>query len=139
MPDIPETPAYETMNSQILLVDDDLIQSTVRNTILSRSGFRVVVARQADEAMLLLERPELLSSLRLMITDHLMPGMNGPELVKHLRTILPSLPVLVLSGLADAESEYEGLQVSFQLKPFPPEEMIRMVNLLLGNPILRSA
>jgi DNA-binding NtrC family response regulator len=127
------------MNSQILLVDDDLIQSTVRNTILSRSGFRVVVARQADEAMLLLERPELLSSLRLMITDHLMPGMNGPELVKHLRTILPSLPVLVLSGLADAESEYEGLQVSFQLKPFPPEEMIRMVNLLLGNPILRSA
>ncbi len=139
MPDIPETPAYETMNSQILLVDDDLIQSTVRNTILSRSGFRVVVARQADEAMLLLERPELLSSLRLMITDHLMPGMNGPELVKHLRTILPSLPVLVLSGLADAESEYEGLQVSFQLKPFPPEEMIRMVNMLLGNPILRSA
>ncbi len=139
MPDIPETPAYETMNSQILLVDDDLIQSTVRNTILSRSGFRVVVARQADEAMLLLERPELLSSLRLMITDHLMPGMNGPDLVKHLRTILPSLPVLVLSGLADAESEYEGLQVSFQLKPFPPEEMIRMVNLLLGNPILRSA
>jgi DNA-binding NtrC family response regulator len=127
------------MNSQILLVDDDLIQSTVRNTILSRSGFRVVVARQADEAMLLLERPELLSSLRLMITDHLMPGMNGPDLVKHLRTILPSLPVLVLSGLADAESEYEGLQVSFQLKPFPPEEMIRMVNLLLGNPILRSA
>jgi len=127
------------MNSQILLVDDDLIQSAVRNTILSRSGFRVVVARQADEAMLLLERPELLSSLRLMITDHLMPGMNGPELVKHLRTILPSLPVLVLSGLADAESEYEGLQVSFQLKPFPPEEMIRMVNLLLGNPILRSA
>lgn len=139
MPDIPETPAYETMNSQILLVDDDLIQSAVRNTILSRSGFRVVVARQADEAMMLLERPELLSSLRLMITDHLMPGMNGPELVKHLRTILPSLPVLVLSGLADAESEYEGLQVSFQLKPFPPEEMIRMVNLLLGNPILRSA
>jgi len=127
------------MNSQILLVDDDLIQSAVRNTILSRSGFRVVVARQADEAMVLLERPELRSSLRLMITDHLMPGMNGPELVKHLRTILPSLPVLVLSGLADAESEYEGLQVSFQLKPFPPEEMIRMVNLLLGNPILRSA
>jgi len=127
------------MNSQILLVDDDLIQSAVRNTILSRSGFRVVVARQADEAMVLLERPELRSSLRLMITDHLMPGMNGPELVKHLRTILPSLPVLVLSGLADAESEYEGLQVSFQLKPFPPEEMIRMVNMLLGNPILRSA
>jgi len=127
------------MNPQILLVDDDLIQASVRNTILSRLGFKVVVARQAKEAILLLERPELRASVRLLVTDHLMPGMNGPELVKHLRTILPELPVLVLSGLADAEREYEGLQVSFQLKPFPPEEMIRMVNLLLGNPILRSA
>jgi CheY-like chemotaxis protein len=127
------------MAPQVLLVDDNAIQASTRNIILSRAGFRVALAQSAQEALTLLERPEVRSSLRLVITDHLMPGMNGPELVRRLRATLPEMPVMVLSGMATAESEYDGLQVSFHLKPFPPEELIRMAHLLIRNPVLRSA
>jgi CheY-like chemotaxis protein len=127
------------MIPQILLVDDNALQAATRSAILTRAGLRVMVAQQAQEALLLLERPEIQASVRLLITDHLMPGMNGPQLVRSLRAILPTLPVLVLSGLAGAEIEYEGLDVSFQLKPFPPEELIRITHLLIGNSVLRSA
>jgi CheY-like chemotaxis protein len=127
------------MNPQILLVDDDAVQASVRCTILSRSGLKLAVAKSAQEALQLLEGTELRASLRLLITDHLMPQMNGPELVKCVRAMLPDVPVLVLSGLAEAEDEYENLQVCFRLKPFPPDELIRSVHLLVGNPIRRSA
>jgi CheY-like chemotaxis protein len=127
------------MTPQILLVDDNALQAATRSTILTRAGFRVTVAQQAQEALLLLERPELQASICLLITDHLMPGMNGPQLVRSVRSTMPTLPVLVLSGLAGAETEYEGLEVSFHLKPFPPEELIRVTHRLIGNPVLRSA
>lgn len=127
------------MHTQILLVDDNAVQAATRSAILTRAGFRVTVAQQAQEALLVLSKPEIQSSLRLLITDHLMPEMNGPQLVRSLRSILPTLPVLVLSGLAGAETEYEDLQVSFQLKPFPPEELIQLAHLLIGNSVLRSA
>ncbi len=122
-----------------MLVDDNALQAATRSAILARAGFRVTVAQQAQEALLLFDRPEIQISVRLLITDHLMPGMNGPQLVGSLRSILPTLPVLVLSGLAGAETEYEGLQVTFQLKPFPPEELIRITHLLIGDAVLRSA
>ncbi len=47
-----------------------------------------------------------------MITDHLMPGMSGSEFVRALRRTHPTLPVLVISGLEEAEQEYTGLNVT---------------------------
>ena len=47
-----------------------------------------------------------------MITDHLMPGMNGADFVRELRKTHPKLPVLVISGLEEAEQEYEGMNVT---------------------------
>ncbi len=127
------------MYPQVLLVDDNALQAATRSAILTRAGLRVVVAQNAHEALLLVDRPEIRSGIRLLVTDHLMPGMNGPELVTRLRAVLPALPVLVLSGLADAETEYDGLQVTFQVKPFPPEELIRLAHLFIGSAVLRSA
>jgi hypothetical protein len=45
----------------------------------------------------------------------------------------------VLSGLPGAESEYEGLDVVFRLKPFDPDSLILLVQKLLGEPMRRSA
>ena len=59
-----------------------------------------------------------------MITDHLMPGMNGAEFVRELRKTHPTLPVLVISGLEEAEEEYEGMNVMFRLKPLLPENLL---------------
>ena len=57
-----------------------------------------------------------------MITDHLMPGMSGAEFVRSLRKTHPKLPVLVISGLEEAEEEYAGMNVTFRMKPLLPEQ-----------------
>lgn len=132
--------ATQHMNvPQILLVDDNPIQAEARRAILARVGAEVLVAGSAIEAITLIESQALRATIGVMVTDHLMPGMNGPELVTAARAILPSLPVLVLSGLPDAESEYESGSILFRLKPFPPAELIRLVRHMLGDSALRSA
>jgi DNA-binding response OmpR family regulator len=57
-----------------------------------------------------------------------------------LRLRYPDLPVLVLSGLAEAEDEYQDLDVMFRLKPFPPDDLLALVrSLLTRQPIGRTA
>lgn len=127
------------MNVEILLVDDDPVQSEVRRAVLSRSGAGVLSARNGAEALILLADELARSKVGLLVTDHLMPGMNGPQLVQTVRALMPDLPILVLSGLPDAESEYEGTGILFRLKPFPPNDLIRLTKHLLGDRALRSA
>jgi CheY-like chemotaxis protein len=127
------------MTADILLVDDNGIQATTRKAILSRSGRSVAVASDGAEALTMLLLAGGPRPVGLVITDHLMPAMNGPEFVAALRTRFPDLPVLVLSGLADAEDQYQNLDVLFRVKPFPPDELLGLVRSLLDQPIGRTA
>ena len=127
------------MIADILLVDDNCIQATTRKAILSRSGRNVAVACDGAQALAMLEQAGTLQPVGLVITDHLMPGMNGPEFIAQLRERLPDLPVVVLSGLADAEDEYRNLDVVFRVKPCPPDELLSIVRSLLDQPIGRTA
>lgn len=120
----------------ILLVDDNCIQAATRKAILSRSGRSVTVACDGAHALEMLDRAT--HTVGLVVTDHLMPGMNGPEFVAALRQRYPDLPVLVLSGLADAEDDYANLDVIFRLKPFPPDELLALVHSLM-EPMERTA
>ena len=124
---------------QVLLVDDNALQANTREAILSRTGIDVVLAHSAEAALEVLHDDFAAATISLLVTDHLMPGMNGAELARHVRVFLPSLPILVLSGLPDAEAEYAGLDVVFQLKPFPPLDFIRTVKVMQGQQALRSA
>jgi CheY-like chemotaxis protein len=124
---------------RVLLVDDNALQATTREAILRRSGIAVVVAAGAEAALAILNDPSESAAVCLLVTDHLMPGMNGSELARQVRTAYPGLPILVLSGMPDAESEYAGLDVVFQLKPCPPPEFIRLVQSLHSHPARRTA
>lgn len=129
-----------SMGPDILLVDDNDIQAATRKAILARLGRPVTIAGDGMEALQVLVRTaQGGQSIGLVITDHLMPGMNGPEFVTELRQRFPHMPVLVLSGLGDAEDEYRGLHVTFRMKPLPPEDLLRLVRSLLQEPIARSA
>jgi CheY-like chemotaxis protein len=125
------------MTSRILLVDDNQIQSATRRAILEASGREVCIALEGKQALELLGNPE--NSIRLIVTDHLMPVMSGPEFVAEVRRRGFTVPVIVLSGLPDAEPAYEGLNVIFRLKPFEPDSLIRLVQELLGECMRRSA
>jgi DNA-binding NtrC family response regulator len=124
------------MTFSILLVDDNPIQATTRRIILERTGFHVTVADNGRKAMELFASP---NPFAMVISDHLMPEMSGPELVKELRGRQCVLPILVLSGLPDAEEAYEGMDVLFRLKPLPPEELIALVRDTLCPPMSRTA
>jgi CheY-like chemotaxis protein len=125
------------MTSRILLVDDNHIQSATRRSILEVSGRQVCIALQGVQALEILDNPE--NSIGLIVTDHLMPVMSGPEFVAEVRRRGFALPVVVLSGLPDAEAAYEGMNVVFRLKPCDPESLIRLVQELLGDCMRRSA
>ena len=125
--------------SQILLVDDNAIQAATRKAILTKLGRRVVVAESGAVALRMLAEDEFANQVALIITDHLMPGMNGPEFVRRLRETLPETPVVVLSGLPDAEAEYGAQDVVFRLKPLVPEALIQLVRELLDDSVAQTA
>jgi CheY-like chemotaxis protein len=127
------------MSVRILLVDDNHIQSATRQAILEGAGREVCIAQQGQQALELLSESGTAFPLGLVITDHLMPVMSGPEFVTELRRRGYTLPVIVLSGFPDAESAYQGLNVVFRLKPFDPDSLIRLVQDLLGECLRRSA
>jgi len=127
------------MTADILLVDDNAVQATTRRSILLRTGRTVALAGGATQALDLLEDNRLLESLGLVITDHCMPGMNGPEFVSRLREQLPAVPVVVLSGFPDVETEYEGMNILFRLKPVPPDQLIALAENLLDPPLTKTA
>jgi DNA-binding response OmpR family regulator len=56
-----------------------------------------------------------------------MPQATGSEFVKLVRQINPRVPVIVISGLPEAEGEYDGLNVIFRQKPCPPPELISLI------------
>jgi CheY-like chemotaxis protein len=127
------------MSVRILLVDDNHIQSATRRAILEGCGREVGIALQGQQALEIMNEGENSTPIGLVITDHLMPVMSGPEFVAELRQRGYTIPVLVLSGLPDAESAYEGLDVIFRLKPFDPDSLIQLVRELLGECMRRSA
>ena len=116
---------------EVLLVEDDPSQLRIRGAILRNAGLVVHTATDAESALGLLRSDG--KRIGLVVTDHYLPGRTGADLVRELRRTLPDLPVLVLSGMPGIEDRYEGLNVSIRLKPFPPEEFVRMVQVSVSR------
>jgi CheY-like chemotaxis protein len=121
----------------MVVEDEDAVREITRR-ILEGKGYRIIEARDAQEALLLCAQRH--TELRLLITDVIMPGMSGTELAESLELLYPSLPVLFISGYVDdAARQQIGLQASdaFLAKPFTAEGLARRVRGLLdaGAPV----
>ena len=112
---------------KVLLVDDDLTQVQIREAVLRKAGFEVESVNTAVDALERVRSRSAEGELGLVITDHLMPRSSGAELVRDIRTINPHVPVMVVTGLSEAEPEYEDLNVTFRQKPLSPDELIGLV------------
>lgn len=119
------------MPFSVLLVDDNAVQAAIRQTILKRAGYDVMAVLSAERALEQLHGDDLALPVGLVITDHLMPRMNGSAFVRALRQTHPDLPVMVISGLEEAETEYEGMNVTFRVKPVLPETLLAQVQALM--------
>src|SRR5271154_4649429 len=119
------------MPATLLLIDDNAVQAATRQTILKRAGYSVIAAFSPQRALEQFHTGEIPEDIGLVITDHLMPGMNGASFVSELRKTYPDLPVLVISGLEEAEAEYADLKVAFRLKPLLPDNLLASVHSLI--------
>ncbi len=121
--------------STVLLVEDDRSIRRYLEVILSRAGFNVITAADGLEAM----KASLASNIDAVITDAVMPHVNGYELCKFLRRHpkLSCLPVILLSGLDSAETvqnQESGADI-YLSKPVRPEELTAG----LGRLLLKAA
>jgi CheY-like chemotaxis protein len=122
------------MRDTLLLVDDNPVQSFGRRAILGQLFREIVAASSAREAIHLLQCSESAERFSLVVTDHLMPGMNGPAFVRALRKVASTLPVIVLSGMPDVQEEYDGLSVVYRQKPLQPDKLLALATeLTSGN------
>lgn len=121
------------MQATILLIDDNAVQAATRQTILKRAGFFVIAVLSPERALEQFRNGEFPAPVDLIITDHIMPGMNGSEFVRAVRAFDPEVPVLVISGMAEAEDEYHDLGVHFRLKPLLPEHLLASVHRLVAE------
>ena len=116
---------------QALLLDDNIAQLTVRELVLRKAEIESHVATKGVSALALLRSEAGQAKVGVVITDHLMPDMDGVAFVRQLRTFNPDVPVIVISGLAEADTEYAGLNVIFRVKPCDPEDLIALVKTAL--------
>lgn len=94
----------------VLVVEDDDSVRRVTERILTRTGFRVFAASGGDEALALIETQALVPDL--LLTDIVMPKMNGRELAEEVLRRLPGVRVLYMSGYTDDAIVRHGLSVS---------------------------
>ena len=88
------------MKETILLVDDEQGIRTVMGLSLRDAGYNVITVASGEEALqLFAERP-----IPIVITDIRMPGMNGLDLLKHIKILAPETEVILISGHADLET-----------------------------------
>jgi len=123
------------MQATILLIDDNAVQAATRQAILRRAGYFVVVALSPQRALEKLSEGSGPEEIDMVITDHLMPMMQGCEFVMGLRQYDAKLPVLVISGMEEAEAEYAGLNVHFRVKPLLPTELLDVVGRILADAV----
>ena len=99
---------------QVLLIDDNPLQLTVREAILRDAGFQVSVATTADSALATLRG--LPDRIGVVVTDHIMPGCTGSELVQQIRSAQYWLPVVVLERIAGSRKRISGLECGLPLQ-----------------------
>ena len=116
---------------QVLLLDDNIAQLTVRELVLRKAEIESHVATNAESALALLRSKAGRAKIGVVVSDHLMPDMDGVAFVRQLRSFNPEVPVIVISGLPDADAEYAGLNVIFRVKPCDPEDLIALVRTAL--------
>jgi two-component system, cell cycle sensor histidine kinase and response regulator CckA len=106
----------------ILLVEDEAMVRAVAERALTRHGYTVLTAENGEAALEILAREK---KVDLMISDVVMPTMDGPTTVRHARKTHPDLPILFISGYAEEQlrKSIDLERVSFLAKPFSVQRL----------------
>lgn len=118
----------------ILIVEDEDSTRELTGQVLKSAGYRVLMASNGGEALLLLESHD--GPVHLMFTDIVMPGMSGRVLAERLRQARPEMKVLYTSGYTDDAILHHGVSEAgdhFIGKPFSLADLTRKVREVLDT------
>jgi hypothetical protein len=124
-----KTDAIETV---LVAEDEPAVRELVRQTLEQR-GYKVLEAKDGYEALRVFE--ERKGEIHLVLTDVIMPLMNGRELAKRLESIRPGMKIVYMSGYTDEVLAFHGFaqpEIEFIQKPFTPSELAEKVELALS-------
>jgi CheY-like chemotaxis protein len=131
----------EQPRETILLVDDEPQVVELVREMLIREGYTVFGAGEGEEAIQFVENNE--NHIDLLLTDIVMPQLNGRELADRLRDMRRGLRVLYMSGfMKEAILKYYGISITgipFLQKPFTRETLARKVREVLDAPATEAA
>ena len=124
------TPGSRRDSQIILLVDDEEQVRGVAREMLEMHGYTVLEASDGGEALEICRRHA--GSIALVVTDIVMPGMSGPELVQRLRAVYPAMKLLYISAYADGKTAAaHGFGAPVLQKPYTSEALGRTVREVL--------
>jgi hypothetical protein len=122
---------------KILVVDDERAFQEITKAIFHKHGYKVVTANDGTEAIAIFAEQK--GEIDLVLTDMLMPLLDGPATIRALRRLDPEVRIIAASGLSENESVAETFQnAKFLLKPFTTEKLLSTVNQTLRPPPLLS-
>src|SRR5438874_13388141 len=115
----------------VLLVEDEPMFRTVAERALTRHGYTVVTADNGEDALEIISRGE---PIDLLISDVVMPGMDGPTMVREARKSRPELKILFISGYAEEQlrKSIDIENVNFLPKPFSVTELAEAARRTMG-------
>ena len=120
----------------ILVVDDDPDIRSLTRTFLEHEGYQVYTSGDADRAAKIFQRAP---HIDLLITDYSIPHRSGIQLAQDLKSIRPSLHVLIISGFILAPTQLAQMQAhgwSFLAKPFSLPLLLTNVHNILQRALL---
>lgn len=126
---------FETGNAVLLVENEDLVR-TGTEAMLKRLGFTVFPAPNGNEAIALFEKHQ--KSIRCLITNLTMPGMDGWQTLAALRKIEPQLPAILSIGYDELHAmsgDYAELPQAFLHKPYEMDDFENVLGQVLGGPI----
>lgn len=116
--------------ARILLIDDNRNGLMVRKTLLEEQGYSITIAMGPEDGLEQFRS----HNFDLVVTDFRMPKMDGRELIKHIRSMKPNMPVVLVSGMVDPLGLNEantGADAVVAKTNHEPQHLLRAVNRLL--------
>ena len=122
----------DLMSATVLLAEDDAPCRQIYHTVLEGEGYQVIEVADGESALEVLNR----QPVDLLVTDIMMPGMSGIELLERARAIRPDLKAIVMTGHKTSEAVIGALRnraCEFLEKPFRTEELVDAVRLVIDS------
>jgi len=114
----------------VLIVDDEELLLTMSEMVLTSFGYRVLTAGNGRQALDIIERSD--SHVDLVVTDLVMPHMDGHQLIQHLQNVAPGLRIICTSG--NFRPSNRQLGVTYMQKPFTSQDLLRVVKEAFQKP-----